>query len=557
MNSPAKKRNAVEIRLLGSFTLMLLLMIGACMVAFFVFATIIHDFDTGVAPSMETVAESVSLAEQSHRLNRFAPHLILARNQHDLLNETLAFLEACTAFRKALSDSSLSQTHGHYLAEMGASVGQVETFIRELDLLVAQRIDAETETRRIVPNFLRMVDQTYAVLLQRYPQRRRPLKQWRDAMLEVSGLLLSVQVEPNPSLLKQRRERVSSLLRGTAAPLYPRHERSRHFADHQRLTAMILGPSGYFVQVRRIALMEASARKVLQQERVIAAKLSTTTKNLVTEARDEVYRIRYQTSQFLSQMRWLMSGALLLAVLATILVVVYVERSVIRRIFMLRENMTHYGAEKVPLQALGGEDELSDMYQALKELIQRVEDREAQLEELATTDALTGIANRRCFSERVEAELGRARRNGRPLGLLLLDIDFFKKINDNYGHDVGDKVLIELTRRVGAQLRSIDLFARLGGEEFSILLPETSLPGALLVAERMRKNMAAEPMVCGEHKLLVTMSVGVTCFEAEDSLDRALKRADQALYAAKEGGRNRVEVAPTGSKSAESNGSSG
>jgi diguanylate cyclase (GGDEF)-like protein len=164
--------------------------------------------------------------------------------------------------------------------------------------------------------------------------------------------------------------------------------------------------------------------------------------------------------------------------------------------------------------------------------------------ELAITDALTGIYNRRHFMTRFESEWNRYLRYGRPLSLLMLDIDLFKSVNDRYGHDVGDRVIVHVARLCEAQTRNSDLVARIGGEEFAILLPESDLEEARVVAERLRGTLAEQPLPDGEQVIAVTISIGVAQADtAMAGLAELSKRADEALYAAKRGGRNRVETA--------------
>jgi two-component system cell cycle response regulator len=163
--------------------------------------------------------------------------------------------------------------------------------------------------------------------------------------------------------------------------------------------------------------------------------------------------------------------------------------------------------------------------------------------ELAITDGLTGLHNRRYMEMHLQALLDQAASRDRPLSALVVDIDFFKKVNDVYGHDAGDDVLREFSRRLKASVRGIDLAVRLGGEEFVVVMPETDAAVARVVAERIRTKTAAAPFVIrgGEARLDVTVSVGVASFLGpEDDAGALLKRADVALYRAKTDGRNRV-----------------
>ncbi|OPZ22079.1 MAG: putative diguanylate cyclase YdaM [candidate division BRC1 bacterium ADurb.BinA364] len=168
---------------------------------------------------------------------------------------------------------------------------------------------------------------------------------------------------------------------------------------------------------------------------------------------------------------------------------------------------------------------------------------EEELRRLATTDPLTGACNRRHFIKTAEEELSRARRYRRPCSMLMLDIDHFKKINDTFGHDAGDRALKALTAACLAALRNTDHFGRLGGEEFAALLPETTGRAALDVAERLRLALANIRVDSDSGTIQYTVSIGATELrEGEDALEDMLKRADEALYEAKNTGRNRVAV---------------
>ncbi len=169
--------------------------------------------------------------------------------------------------------------------------------------------------------------------------------------------------------------------------------------------------------------------------------------------------------------------------------------------------------------------------------------RAEELEELATTDALTGLYNRRQFMTLAEAEWVRYQRYGRPLSLLMLDIDFFKKINDTYGHDAGDKVIAAVAGVCRANKRGPDILARIGGEEFVLLLPETDCAGAHVHAERLREAICERPLAIVGGSIPVTASVGVSEVRRDmNGIPELIREADTALYQAKHTGRNRVCV---------------
>jgi diguanylate cyclase (GGDEF)-like protein len=159
----------------------------------------------------------------------------------------------------------------------------------------------------------------------------------------------------------------------------------------------------------------------------------------------------------------------------------------------------------------------------------------------ATVDALTGAYNRGPFAEFAERELARAQRSGTPVSLMMLDVDRFKSINDGYGHPAGDQVLRHFAGRVNHCLRKGDLLVRYGGEEFCVLLPGIAAEGATNIAERIRSEVASSPIRIGESDIRITVSIGITTdHDGERTLDTLISRADEALYRAKTGGRNRI-----------------
>lgn len=165
----------------------------------------------------------------------------------------------------------------------------------------------------------------------------------------------------------------------------------------------------------------------------------------------------------------------------------------------------------------------------------------SELRRLATTDQLTGLRNRAYFMDSAEAELRRSERFGHPAAVLMADLDHFKRINDQHGHAAGDEALRLFARILGETTRTVDLVGRIGGEEFTILLPETGRDAALQVAERLRAAVEAASFEFAGATIRFTVSLGVSVCQGSDTLDRLLARADDALYVAKHGGRNRVE----------------
>lgn len=166
-----------------------------------------------------------------------------------------------------------------------------------------------------------------------------------------------------------------------------------------------------------------------------------------------------------------------------------------------------------------------------------------ELRVLAEIDSLTGLYNRRAFLKSMEQAHSFVRRTQSRLCVFVLDVDHFKDINDTHGHDVGDAVLKQVTATILGCLRKEDVMGRLGGEEFAIYMLNSDLPDALVVAERIRAKVNAAPMMIRGHRITCSVSIGVSAFDGAESIERLLRRADEAMYTAKAHGRNRVELA--------------
>lgn len=170
---------------------------------------------------------------------------------------------------------------------------------------------------------------------------------------------------------------------------------------------------------------------------------------------------------------------------------------------------------------------------------------QGQLQEQASTDSLTGLCNRRAFFAGMEQVLALSSRHLRPVSIMLADIDHFKDVNDTFGHQAGDAVLRHVAQLIRRTLRASDMAARVGGEEFALLLPETGRAGAFRMADRLRLAIAEDICIHGEQPIPITISFGLACLEAHHSgdapsCDEFLRAADSALYASKRAGRNRV-----------------
>jgi diguanylate cyclase (GGDEF)-like protein len=181
----------------------------------------------------------------------------------------------------------------------------------------------------------------------------------------------------------------------------------------------------------------------------------------------------------------------------------------------------------------------------IKHLQDELKEKNALLQELSGTDDLTKLANRRRFMEQFANEFARAKRYKTELSFLILDLDFFKQVNDTHGHLAGDSVLVQIAKVMKESVRSSDLVGRYGGEEFGLLLPETGSKGCRVYAERIRKRIEDTRFEAAGKLIHVTVSGGISSYPeiAAESVDELWRSADQALYRAKQNGRNRIESA--------------
>jgi diguanylate cyclase (GGDEF)-like protein len=250
-------------------------------------------------------------------------------------------------------------------------------------------------------------------------------------------------------------------------------------------------------------------------------------------------------------MRRDLAGILVATVLLMIGAWYGAEVFVLRNIRMLLDAAKHIQAGRLSARtgAAHGNDELAQLGAAFDNMARALQQRDAdlhramqELQQQAITDALTGLYNRRYLYEILPRELMLARRNDKPVAVLMIDIDDFKRVNDTYGHEAGDRVLQETAQLIKAAGRGSDYSCRYGGEEFLLVLPDSPIDGAQLRAESIRAGVQRLEVVCADGKRIsVTLSIGVAVFpEHGADADTLLRVADEALYAAKHAGRNRV-----------------
>ncbi len=266
------------------------------------------------------------------------------------------------------------------------------------------------------------------------------------------------------------------------------------------------------------------------------------------EAHDHFHRVldrnREQASTARTRALWVTFAAFVVAAAASLFAGVALARSVTDPVDTLRQGAARLAEGKLSHRvAIHRHDELGELAATFNAMAEKLEKNEAALRELATRDGLSGLYNHRTFYVLIENEFARAQRFKRPVSLLLLlDIDHFKRVNDTHGHQAGDAVIKELGELLGREVRAIDSVCRYGGEEITVILPETDLEAAASFAERLRAAVQAQPFDVGAGApLRMTVSIGVASWPAQaDNVQALVAAADAAMYVAKQRGRNLV-----------------
>ena len=222
---------------------------------------------------------------------------------------------------------------------------------------------------------------------------------------------------------------------------------------------------------------------------------------------------------------------------------VWLARSVLIPLREFEKGMAHFARDDLSYRfPLDKEDEIGRLAREFNSMAERLTEHRSKLEELSVRDGLTGLYNRREFDKRLQEEMQRSRRYNHPFCLILIDIDRFKDVNDRYGHQAGDEVLIAVGDLVQLNVRPVDVVCRYGGEELAVILSETNEKGALIVAERIRRTVAESMTATPRGETIqVTVSIGLAAFPRDgETPAQIIKAADEALYAAKQEGRNLV-----------------
>jgi len=416
-----------------------------------------------------------------------------------------------------------------------------ERLYEQVDTLTSTEMENLMTSVRLVQQAESLISLGFGLsVANSHAERRQALINLTDRTLWVNQLTARLaQQGGNPELIRQVRETQTQL--------------QTNIAELNELVSQRIDTGRQARLERQITALSHNNRELAGQLAVLMGYFSATMRQqMVTQSEQLATEIHIQQ-------RNLIALALLLLVFA-LLAGIYFEVVVVRRILQMQRNVSAPVVDVDAFDTRGG-DEISSLSKTVRSYVQRIQYQEARMREahqeltfLAEHDALTGLANRRHFQAAARRLL---RQSCQPLCVAIGDIDYFKKVNDQFGHAAGDQVLIEVSRQLSEGLRESDILARFGGEEFAIILPTGSLEAGYQVLEKLRSQIAARS-ISPNHtaKIHLSISFGLALIDAsplggetddqqtESLLDAALRAADKALYDAKRQGRNQVAIAP-------------
>jgi diguanylate cyclase (GGDEF)-like protein len=490
--------------------------------------------DRLVQDNFEPLLDAQDLVQRVQILVALSPKLLNARNSFEIDNLQLQIVDMFD-----MLDSGLEQIRASgSLTSHGAAIArQRDALHAAIDQLIAL-VRRQMQLRDDIVHARHRVD----VLLNPAKSAVTVAEGGNARGAALAAVLYQASLATDPSEIDRGRTAVRALLDHPAADGLS--------LQASQIAALIDGDSSVFA-IRRLQIdLEQKLQGEAGNTNLRANQLVYAVTNLGAELRRLTQQARRQARESVHRATIRTSIVMLIAAVMAATLVVYLRISVLQRLVALRNGVASSAAGARVDVADDGRDEIGDLARSLRHFIEVIGAKEDELRLLAATDVLTGLANRRDFMFRAEAEMLRTRRYNFPLCVMMMDIDHFKKVNDTWGHAAGDEVIRQVAAIARDICRSVDIVGRIGGEEFAVLLPQTSINGALIVAERLREMVAGRSVAISRGQSInVSISVGVAETAAErDELAPLLGRADAALYEAKQRGRNRVCVAkPSGS----------
>jgi diguanylate cyclase (GGDEF)-like protein len=485
--------------------------------------------DRLVQDNFEPLLDAEDLVQRVQILVALSPKLLNARNSFEIDNLQLQIIDMFDVLDRRFGRIGHSGQFTYHNAMISKQRDALRVAIDQLITLVRRQMqlrDDMSNARHSVDTMLNPASATTSGAQNSDPRQG----------IALAAILYQASLATDQAEIDRCREAVRLVLSqpagdGSALPT-------------RVIAALVNGESSLFsIRERQLAL-ERKLQGEAGNTNLRANQLVYAVANLSAELRQLAQAARQEGRASVGRATIRTSIVLIIAAIIDLALVAYLQVSVLRRLMALRNSVVSRAAgSPVPVDD-DGQDEIGDLARSLRHFIEQIGLKEDELRLLAATDALTGLANRREFMARGQGEMTRAHRYGTNVCVLMMDIDHFKRVNDTWGHGVGDDVIRQVAATAVEAFRIVDVIGRIGGEEFAVLLPETSLDGALVAAERMRANVESRKVVTADARnLTVTISIGVAQMtQDEQTLSHLLGRADTALYDAKQLGRNRVCV---------------
>ncbi|NVK54537.1 MAG: sensor domain-containing diguanylate cyclase [Alteromonadaceae bacterium] len=470
--------------------------------------------------------------------------LLTVTEQLSMANSEAMQRIALKAINQQLSGSDstgvMPQNNNYILAQ----VTSIKHELDELNALVTQKIEVNNDILRQQVNMYAVFSeiQKLPMLLSSEPDHSHWQMDFAKAVILAGELLTLDQL----SLIRQQQRLLSQQISAMSdqAMNNPTAKQENIDVKIQRLEEIVLAPSKGLVALRQSQLKilgRVQGRSNLIRNLITDyARLNEFESHQINEA---VLARAADTTRLVKRQIKQVSSIFLVVLLAYIGFAVFIHRFVVSRLKTLRNQVLQRAEDSSQIITVSGNDEITELAQSFEQFVYTIELQKKTLEEMSMSDALTGIANRRAFDQRYNHALSIASRRRTPLAILLLDVDYFKQYNDNYGHSEGDRCLKQVAELLQLQLpRKTDELARYGGEEFAILLPDTSASGAQSVAQQILDafKMAQIPHDFSGVADHVTISIGITLSQELNGrlIPPTIEEADEALYLAKRRGRN-------------------